>query len=304
MRKPIVNLLRVVGLTLIHLFLFVIIAGILSGSEAATEQEAGEALGGLLLAFVLETAVLSTLIWQARWSGWRLASAIFVLFYGVKTVMSQMETAVFLSQTHLTITAVSRIILIGLLVSLPLAFLSVLLLGRWRGGAPLAWSYKRHHLLVWAGLAGFYVLLYFIFGYAIAWQNPALRAYYGGQDWGSFGQHMLSVWRNTPWLIPFQWGRGFLWLGFVWLLTMMLHGSKWSVALLAGLTLAVFMTAQLLIPNPYMPETVRLSHLLETASSNFIFGWVAGWILLSGKRRLSAFWLAIGYILVTMNHYE
>ncbi len=33
------------------------------------------------------------------------------------------------------------------------------------------------------------------------------------------------------------------------------------------------MNAGLLAPNPLMPETVRMTHLAETASSNFIFGW-------------------------------
>ena len=32
----------------------------------------------------------------------------------------------------------------------------------------------------------------------------------------------------------------------------------------------------LLAPNPYMPESVRMSHLVETASSNFVFGCIVG----------------------------
>jgi hypothetical protein len=38
------------------------------------------------------------------------------------------------------------------------------------------------------------------------------------------------------------------------------------------------MNAQLLLPNPYMPEAVRMAHLMETASSNFIFGFLVGWL--------------------------
>jgi hypothetical protein len=40
------------------------------------------------------------------------------------------------------------------------------------------------------------------------------------------------------------------------------------------------MTAPLLLPNPYMPEPVRMAHLVETASSNFIFGVFIGWLLM------------------------
>ena len=36
---------------------------------------------------------------------------------------------------------------------------------------------------------------------------------------------------------------------------------------------------QLLLPNPYMSEIVAQTHLVETASSNFIFGWLVGWLL-------------------------
>jgi hypothetical protein len=55
---------------------------------------------------------------------------------------------------------------------------------------------------------------------------------------------------------------------------------KWpETALSIGLLFAVVMNAPLLLPNPYMPETVRMAHLAETASSNFIFGVFVGWLL-------------------------
>jgi hypothetical protein len=41
------------------------------------------------------------------------------------------------------------------------------------------------------------------------------------------------------------------------------------------------MNTQLLLPNPLMPYEVRMTHLLETASSNFIFGFVLVWFLRS-----------------------
>jgi hypothetical protein len=39
------------------------------------------------------------------------------------------------------------------------------------------------------------------------------------------------------------------------------------------------MNAPLLLPNPYMPEPVRMAHLVETASSNFVFGALIGFLL-------------------------
>jgi len=38
-----------------------------------------------------------------------------------------------------------------------------------------------------------YLVIYFTFGYFIAWKNAAVRAYYGGSDPGSFLAQMISV---------------------------------------------------------------------------------------------------------------
>jgi hypothetical protein len=44
------------------------------------------------------------------------------------------------------------------------------------------------------------------------------------------------------------------------------------------------MNSLLLLPNPYMPHEVRMAHLVETASSNFIFGVFIGWLLPAYRR--------------------
>jgi len=59
----------------------------------------------------------------------------------------------------------------------------------------------------------------------------------------------------------------------------MMRGRWPETALAIGLLFAVLMNAQLLLPNPYMPEAVRMTHLIETASSNLIFGLLVGWLL-------------------------
>jgi hypothetical protein len=124
-----------------------------------------------------------------------------------------------------------------------------------------------------------YLILYFTFGYFIAWQNPAVREYYGGIDEGSFFANMATVLRNTLWLIPFQILRAILWVAIALPIIRMMKGRWQETALALGLLFAVLMNAQLLLPNPYMPEAVRMAHLIETASSNFIFGFLIGWLL-------------------------
>jgi hypothetical protein len=131
-----------------------------------------------------------------------------------------------------------------------------------------------------AALAIAYVILYFTFGYFIAWQNPAVRAYYDGSDaGGGFFADMGATLSERPWLLPFQILRAFMWMLLALPVVRMLRKQRWETALAVGLLFAVVMNAQLLLPNPFMPEEVRMAHLVETASSNFIFGGLVGWLL-------------------------
>jgi hypothetical protein len=61
------------------------------------------------------------------------------------------------------------------------------------------------------------------------------------------------------------------------------HGEGRHCAV--GLLFAVLVNAQLLLPNPYMPDAVRMAHLIETASSTFIFGLLVGWLLAAPPAR-------------------
>jgi hypothetical protein len=220
---------------------------------------------------------MAYIILRSRWSGWRLMLAIFVVYYGVTTFMGQIESAVFI--TRLPPGLLPRLFLAGAVIALPFSILAVLVLGKRKGdGAgrtplPGDWPWRV------ALLAVAYVILYFTFGYFIAWQNPAVRAYYGGVDHGGFFAHMRFEVGARPWLIPFQLVRGLLWTAIALPVIAMMKGGRTETALVLGFLFAVVMNSQLLLPNPYMPEAVRMAHLVETASSNFIFGWLAGWLL-------------------------
>jgi hypothetical protein len=73
--------------------------------------------------------------------------------------------------------------------------------------------------------------------------------------------------------------RALCWVALALPVIRMLKGKWPETALSLGLLFAVVMNAPLLLPNPYMPEAVRMAHLVETASSNFIFGVFIGWLL-------------------------
>lgn len=285
--------LKVLLLTGLLFACFAIAAGIvgpLGGPPDGPSAPAREGAAALmLLVCLLDTAVLSYLVMRSHWAGWRLAVSIFVVFYGVTTVMSQIETAVFLP--HLPAGVLPRLFALGALVAAPFAVLAVVVLGKGRAGRAGAapgnrlampardWTWKL------AAISVAYVLIYFSFGYFVAWRSPAVHTYYGGIDEGSFIAQMKTVLITTPWLVPLQLGRAVLWAALAVPIVRMINGSRWEAALAVGMVFSVLMNAQLLLPNPFMPDAVRMVHLLETATSNFLFGVLVGWLLAPRPRR-------------------
>jgi hypothetical protein len=284
MKKALSVVLRVIALTIILSICVAVAGGVvgLQGNSESSEQS-GAAVLTLLAVCFLQVVVLTHLILRSRWTGWRLVATVFVVFYGVMTFMPQIESAVFLNR--LPPGTLSRLFLMGLLIAVPFSVLAVLILGKRKSDAvdtepnsrlvmpPSEWVWK----LAVIGLV--YVILYFTFGYFIAWKNPAVPEYYGGTDPGSFFAQMGTVLRGTPWLIPFQILRAMFWVALALPVIRMLKGQWPETAVALGSLFAV-MTAPLLLPNPYMPEPVRMAHLVETASSNFIFGVFIGWLLM------------------------
>ena len=275
---------RVIALTIILFICFAVAGGILGlQGVSQTPEERGAATVALLVVCLLDTAVISYLILRSRWAGWRLMATVFFVFYGVTTFMSQIESAVFI--TSLPSGMLPRLFLMGALVAASFSVLAVLILGKRkaatandRSNARLVmpateWAWKLAIIVLG------YVLLYFTFGYFIAWRSPAVLEYYGGVDEGSFLAHMRTVLRDTPWLVPFQILRAMFWVILALPVIRMMKGKWPETALAIGLLFAVVMNAQLLLPNAYMPANVRMTHLMETASSNFIFGGLIGWLL-------------------------
>lgn len=123
-----------------------------------------------------------------------------------------------------------------------------------------------------AVIAVAYLVLYFGAGFIVAWQNPEVRALYGGGvDARVF---------NMALLVPFQVLRSALWVLCALPVLSTTRGRPWQVALVVGLLLALPMNMTHAIPNSLMADSVRLSHFIETASSNFLFGLVVTGVLL------------------------
>jgi len=292
MRTALPTVSRVIALTIILFICFAVAGGVVGPQGTVPPAEQAGAAGALLAVCFLDTLVLTHIILRSRWAGWRLIATVFFVFYGVTTFMSQIESAVFI--TRLPSGMLPRLFVMGALIAAPFAALAVLILGKRR--ADPANTEPNARLVMPAGewawklavIAVAYVTLYFTFGYFIAWRNAAVREYYGGIDPGGLIAQMGTVLRNTPWLVPFQILRAMLWVGIALPVIRMSKGPSWETALAIGLLFAVVMNSQLLLPNPYMPEAVRMAHLLETASSNLIFGLFVGWLLMRRRELFAA----------------
>jgi hypothetical protein len=268
----IVTAIRVVAVTIVYFVCFVVVSGALlaPASEQPAPAEAGATLLALFLVSLINAALWSYLILRSRWTSWRLILTVFLVFFGVSTVMPQIESAYFI--TRLPPGMLPRLFLAGLIIAAIFAPLAVLILGKAKRStnepSPLKISIAKLLLIVVA-----YLILYFTFGYFIAWKNPAVRAYYGGSDPSGFISHITNLLRGEPMLFLLQTVRALLWTAIALPVIKMMKGEWWERGLAVALLFAV-MTSQLLLPNPLMPTEVRMVHLLETATSNFLFGWI------------------------------
>ncbi|HEY2962989.1 MAG TPA: hypothetical protein VGJ37_11270 [Pyrinomonadaceae bacterium] len=290
MKATIVNAIRLLAATILYFICFVVISGALlsSASTQPGPEEAGSTLLALLAVSFINTTVLAYIILRSRWSGWKLIAGLALVFFGVNTLMPQIETAVFV--TRLPPGMLPRLFLAGAIIAAVFVPLAVAIFGKARSQKDEMPARPRLNMSasVWIGKLAFiavaYVIIYFTFGYFIAWQSAAVRAYYGDGELRGFIAHITSELRNNPLLFVLQAVRGLLWAALAVPIMSMMKGKWWEAGLAVALLFGVLMNSQLLLPNPLMPPEVRMAHLLETATSNFLFGWLVVVTLLSSRQ--------------------
>jgi hypothetical protein len=296
-RNIAVLLARVVALVIV-MMLLIVLGGQVMNTPAPTVQQGAQtspqafkpltagdqqlAAKVLPLVALLNTLVLAYIVQRSRWRGWKLVAAVFVFFYGAAWFMGQIESAVFL--TVFSNQMIARLMLMGLIISAPFSFVAVAIFGKLKGAAaePAATMPHGKSLAVrMAAIGLLYVGVYFFFGYYVAWKNPAVHAYYSGTDPGSFVLQLRSVAQGSWWLFPLQFVRGVLWALIALPIIRMTKGPWWHSGLAVALGLCVLTSSQLLFPNSFMPEAVRMAHLVEVSTSNFLFGWIVARLLIS-----------------------
>jgi hypothetical protein len=253
----------------------------------AAVSEAEQGRTGLIFLAVcfLQTVALSAAIVRSHWRGWRLVLAMFGVMVVVTAILSHIDSLFFLRDMSRGL--IAKLVLASTLVAAVFSPVAVWVLGRFRSlseasSAPgIQPRFDRRWAAVLLGLAALHIVTYFAFGYFVAWQSPEVRAFYGGEDPGSFWMQMLSVVRDTPWLMPVQVARGLLWGLVAVVLAASLKGPRWSAALITAGVLVALFSLPLAIPNPLMPEAVRQAHFLETVLSRGLYGLLAVWFVRS-----------------------
>ncbi|CAN5465655.1 hypothetical protein BH23BAC1_BH23BAC1_03180 [soil metagenome] len=276
--KSLILILKVLFLSIVHFIVFSLASSLLIPSEIqdALQSENASSAFVLLMICLMNSAIFSFILYNSRITGWRLIAGIFVLFFGVMTFMPQIESAFFIEDLpdgfFPGITSLGAIVA-GIFSPLAVWLIKPKEKKTDEGKLELKIYNRKMNWKVML-IAIIYLILYFTFGYFIAWKNPEVREFYSGDDPGNFFMQMRSVLIETPWLVPFQIIRAFLWAALGYLMVFIMRDNWIKVALATALLFSVVMNNQLLLPNPLMPEAVRMVHLVETGISNFIFGFL------------------------------
>ncbi|NJE25697.1 hypothetical protein E3E22_03480 [Thermococcus sp. MV5] len=235
--------------------------------KVRSSSEVGNLIYWLLVAF-LDTLVLSYMIVNSKWSGWKLVLATFAVFYGIMTFLSQIETIVFLTYFEEIIPPemIPKLFVEGFIVAAVFSPIAVIVHGKMRESLqkptkefslPLkVWTWK----LLLIGIV--YMLIYIAFG-ALVFKPLAGKA---------FDEYYANL-QLPAWILPFQILRGIVWGILAIPIVKMIDDWK-KTRLAVALLYSLLMASLLLVPNPYMPDVIRRAHFVEILLSNFLFGWL------------------------------
>ncbi|NPD44663.1 MULTISPECIES: hypothetical protein [unclassified Lentimicrobium] len=287
--KGFLSLIAIGILLLLLFYTFFIIGTIaISGMLPDNNSEPGlvsENIGFLFFGIINMSLVIG-LILTSRWNGWKLALLMGTAYYGAVTFLTQIETWYFMSNVTFDPKLLPHLFIMGLPIAFIYIPLVILILGKGKNKKiaetkSLAIIPVKQWIWKLTIIAIIYILLYWSAGYFIAWQNADLRAFYGSPgDILPFWEHTAATLKSNAGLIPFQAIRAILWTLCALPIIRGSNVNKWWTAILVGLLFTIPQMSGLILENPLMPiASVRLSHILEGLSTNFIFGMIIVWLL-------------------------
>lgn len=273
-RSALLLIVKVIVLTILLFACWSAAARVVGLADSSQPDTQAGAMTAMLSMCALHAVVISYPIVRSRWSGWPLLLTILVVYYGIVTFLSQIETVVFLNYLVDIVPAdmIPRFFLHGLITAMVFAPLAVLVHGKIRGAAGIREPNPRL-LMPWTQwvwkvivIAVVYVVICFAFGALvfIPLAGGAFEEYYAG----------LQL---PAWMLPYQVLRGMMWIAVALPVIRMMKGAWWEAGLAVALLFSVLMSSTLLIPNEYMPAEIRRAHFVEILTSNFLFGWIVVW---------------------------
>ena len=228
-------------------------------------QPESEALPWQIASWAISAATLVWLAYRSRPRGWILAASLALLLFGIAQFNSMIEARFFgllTSDQLFAILAMSAIstILFGLALIPVLSGVPPL------SGGDGTWAPRITALRVIAG-AFAYLCFYFVAGIAIL---PYIEDFYSQRPMPS-GLHVILMQLVI---------RGPVFVALAALFVRMSGAGRLETSLLTGAALSLLGgVATLIVPNAFIPDATRWAHLVEVGTSNFLYGWLVGWLL-------------------------
>jgi hypothetical protein len=245
-----------------------------------------------LLTFFL-TCLLNAgaILYFVRYStlkGWKLTGVIFLLGFGLMYFMSQIETLWFNDSVQFPIMGIYGIVTGGAFMFVLFALATTWITGNFKRSENKEISSNTiDFALLWKRILLISVviwpLLYFSAGYFIAWQFEAIRFYYTGSVVKESYLFMFADYLDSN-LYLFQIFRGLLWVLLSMLVLKFMRGTIVQKGIALTMLLVFLCCIQLMLENPFMPQAVRMGHLLETSTENAILAIIMVWVLVKSPK--------------------
>lgn len=226
---------------------------------------------------IVNSFVISLLVWKTRlYDGLVKWTALVLYVWTVQFLLTQMETFFFVRGVAMSTAQILSIVIAGAVMSLATVSSGTLIAAKMNkthpkqrfGFSVTRWSTLWVPLLVLTVVV--YPLIYFTFGYFVAWQSEAVRMFYTHS--AASDSFFVGMAKNiTDGVYLYQVFRAGIWVVVSLPLIVMLRRVTFSQYILMG-ALSAVPSVLLFIPNPYMPEDVAMAHFAETSSSNFLWG--------------------------------
>lgn len=280
------RLVKTVFIALIATLAFILASATVPYSESFKVANAGTDPSTLLYVFLNTLWLCFTIIFivqNSTWSGFKLFLGTTFSLFMVYSFMTQIETWFF--GAAFGVLTRSDIIWIALVNTVPIIVAT--LLAMWM--FPRKYTSKMWRDITIGGAKEFlakllilglcYVIIYFTFGYFVAWQSEPLRVFYSGTgEKLGFIAKLVDNYYEQPIIYPFQFARGILFVLSVLPLVFMMKKSSRNV--LIALVLVYLSTGMgLIIPNILFPDVVRWTHFIEMTGSMLYFA-IVNWFVL------------------------